>query len=268
MSEHINPFYLHLLNEDYRKRNIRNNAYSIRAFAKQLEVNAGVLNQIMNGKRGLPYQVAEKIIGKLDLTEKEQDLFMRSAFYSKQELDILQKERSYKNVFLMTDQEKFCKVMSEWEYFAFIALMDVFNFSDNIEWAAKKLNISLGRMEEVISVLLKLDIIKKGHKTYTGDFDKITSQIERDSHMFKVVQKNNLNMAIEKIDKYTSEECHFSSITLAIQPRNIQRAKLLTEEFILRLTSLLEDGNQEDVYKCCVQLFPISLTENETNKTI
>lgn len=263
MSDHITPYYLHLLNEDYQTRNKRNSSYSIRAYAKQLDINPGVLNQILNGKRGLPFQLAKKVIEKLKLTEKQEDLFMRSAFYSRQELDNLQKERSYKNVFLMTEEEKYTKIMCEWEYYAFIALMDVHNFSDDLNWIASKLGVVPGRIEEIIAVLIGLKIIKKGDNTFLCDFDKISYGIDRDSEAFKTVQKNNMLIASKKIDQYANEICHFNSLTLSVQPKNIRQAKLLIDDFIVRITSLLEDGEQVDVYKFCVQLFPISLTETE-----
>jgi uncharacterized protein (TIGR02147 family) len=265
MSDHITPYYLHLLNACYSEKKQRNSSYSIRSFAKQLDVNPGVLNQIMNGKRGLPFQLAEKFIEKLKLPETQQDLFMRSAFYSKQELDTLQKERAYKNVFLMTESEQHRTIMLEWEYYAFIALMDVQDFNSNLGWCARKLGIQLGRMEEVVELLLNTKIIGFELGNYKCEFDKISYGIDRDSKTFQQIQKKNLVQASEKIESCPDSQSHYNSITLAIQPKNIRRAKLLIDDFIVRLTSLLEDGEQDDVYKFNVQLFPVSKTQEELN---
>lgn len=263
MAEHATPYFLYILNSEFEKKKNKNDAYSVRAFAKFIQINPGVLNQIMNKKRTLSLDQAKKISEVLVLHETEKDLFLRSAFYSKKVLDDLQKERIDSNTMSLGCETTYNKVSTEWEHYAYVALMDVENYTNDHNWASVKLGVTKERLDTVVQNLLDTKVITLDNGNYICDCDKVSFDVSRDSIAFKDSQKENLQLALDRLYQYDQTKNHFSSMTLAIEPKNIHRAKILIDDFVTRITSLLEDGERKDVYKVCVQLFPASLTESE-----
>ena len=54
------------------------------------------------------------------------------------------------------------------------------------------------------------------------------------------------------------QERDFTSITMAINSKKLAEAKVLIRKFQDELSGLLEDSTPDQVYRLCVQLFPLS----------
>src|ERR1700761_4517065 len=72
------PFYKVYLQEELARRCERNPRYSVRAFARALDINDGALSQILSGKRVPAYRTAQRIIRALMLSPDEEQSFLAS----------------------------------------------------------------------------------------------------------------------------------------------------------------------------------------------
>lgn len=72
------PFYSLILIENFNKKKQENPQYSLRGFARDLEVHPAVLSLVMKGKRSLPQRDADSVLAKLALTNEETSLFLSS----------------------------------------------------------------------------------------------------------------------------------------------------------------------------------------------
>ena len=78
--------YLEILKARFEKRKSTNSRYSLRAFARDLGLNPGVLSAILNQKRGIPFQRVRDLSEKLHLSDQESKEFEHSIYERKKKL--------------------------------------------------------------------------------------------------------------------------------------------------------------------------------------
>ncbi|BBM83651.1 hypothetical protein [Candidatus Uabimicrobium amorphum] len=72
------PFYVEYLCNELQDRVARNPQYSLRAFAKFLDIDASFLSKVMSRKKVLSLKKVDEIVEKLRLTEEERKKFILS----------------------------------------------------------------------------------------------------------------------------------------------------------------------------------------------
>ena len=250
-------YYLVKMKEVLSMKQRNNPYYSLRAFARDIDIHPATLSQIINGKRNLPKRDCDKVLSKLNLTPKEKNLFIES-LKKKNNIAIPKEDDDHR--FLL--DESYFKIISEWEHFAVLELFNIPSFQKSVEDISQRLDITLNRGEVVISNLLRASLIsvdKNGnfYKIHSDvkTTDNIKSQALRDSH------KETMLMGIQKIDEIQIELRDFSSLTLALDPKNINEAKQIIKEFRKKMTSLSTQDTPEEVYQLAIQFYPLTKPE-------
>src|SRR6202012_2760191 len=105
-----------------------NRQYSMRAFAKQLEVSPAYLSRLLKGDRHVSKPMAERIITKLNLdpidaAELRAQNTDRTATYGKLNYDLFRDDQ--------------IRVLSDWTHYAIIALLELEDFKADPKWIAK-----------------------------------------------------------------------------------------------------------------------------------
>lgn len=73
------PFYFEYLKNQFDKKMVSNPQYSLRSFARSLEVDPSLLSKILNRKNIPSLNLAQQIIQKLEPQNKEQqNIFIKS----------------------------------------------------------------------------------------------------------------------------------------------------------------------------------------------
>ncbi|WP_413558003.1 hypothetical protein [Bdellovibrio sp. HCB209] len=70
------PSYRDFLYEEFKKRRTKEPSYSLRGFARDLEMNPSRLSEIMNGKVGLSDVKGMELADRIGLTDKECEYFL------------------------------------------------------------------------------------------------------------------------------------------------------------------------------------------------
>lgn len=73
-----NKTYLNLLINEFNTRKNQNPSYSLRAFARDLDMSAPRLSQVLNKKQGLSVEAAKEVAQKLKCSELEKIWFCNS----------------------------------------------------------------------------------------------------------------------------------------------------------------------------------------------
>src|SRR5690606_15409411 len=102
----------------------KNSNYSLRAYSKKVGVHAGALSAIMNGKRNVSRDLAERIARRLLLDPQVRSellsLFPEKRRYRKKNSDAIGEEVAPR--YLEIESLKF-KLIAEWEHYAILSLM-------------------------------------------------------------------------------------------------------------------------------------------------
>src|SRR4051812_6449760 len=112
------------LQNEFSRRSRLNPRFSIRSFAKRLDVDSSSLSQILSGTR----QVSDKIVFRFA------NKIGASPLTSPQESTSVDYQRLSEDMFT---------AISDWHHFAILDLTLIKNFKSDPAWIAKKLDISV-----------------------------------------------------------------------------------------------------------------------------
>lgn len=230
MTIEANTTYRDILRNKLSERCMKNGKYSLRAFARDLELSPQRLSHILSGRHGLSPAAATKVAQHLGLNQEEINFFCmlvqekhaRSGVVKKNAQEKLQELTSqYKNLNL----EHF-KIISDWYHFAILELTLVDGFKSNPKWIAKALKITEIEVKMAIERLLKLELLTEGKNGAL----KLTGQFFADprgtpSSALRQFHKQLMEKAILALEFQKLEERDFSSTILAIDEKDIPRAK-------------------------------------------
>lgn len=236
----------------------KNPSYSLRSFAKKLEIHVGSLSSIMNGKRNVSRDIAEKIVRKL-LWDPQSRTEILDLFPEKKINQSLLQEKL--SVVLEASQSE---LISDWEYNGVLSLMDCSDFSDDPLWISKRLGITESRAIEILRRLLSMQLIKRSaedklvrvYKTIKLSDNPLSSSLKRG-------HESTMDLAKQSLHREEIANNDFSYITLAIDPSKLEEAKEMIRRFQESLTDFFEAGEKTEVYRFSTQLFPLTKLELE-----
>jgi len=256
------PDFLQILSEEFEKSKANNPRYSVRAFARRLNINPATLSLILKGKRKIPKNYVNEMCDRLKLNPSRRNRFLRSLqIQAKYEEDLTQKIESEK---YYLDMDKHSELVTSWEYFAVLSLLELPE-TWTIETVAKRLNITLQRSTDVLHALEHNGFLKsEGVQFSLSKFCDIKTTDGVPNLSLRRGLSEELKLGIQKLETVPMELRDFSSSTMAIDRSKLPEARNMIRRFRQEMSDLLEDGPPNDVYLCAVQLFPLTAAENET----
>lgn len=231
----------------FEEKKRKNPRYSLRAFAKHLEIGSGRLSEFLNGQRQISEEVGRRIAAKLNLTEEERQSFLHAIKG--------EEESGHYGRVLPEDEFKF---LSDPYYHALLSLIETKGFDHQTATAARRLGLTEGKIREAVQILKNLNLLEeasgklkiRNRKTQT--VSEVPSQILRDGH------KQRLKVVENAINTVPMELRDSSAITLAIDPKQLPLAKEKIKKFRRRLAETLEVGSKEEVYLFTIHLVPMT----------
>lgn len=254
-------YYISKLQDYFRDKQAKNPRYSVRALARDLELQAPSLSHILNGNRPLPKEKTEHVIKKLSLTEHERVLFTESLYRTKTNIDEIKISPLDKRFML---DESYGKIIAEWEHYAVLHLFDIEGFECTPEDISKRLAITTTRAEKVLNNLIACNLLNFVMGKLLRQHPEIRTTEDVKSHALRASHLENLEIAKEKLDQVSIELRDFSSSIYAIDVNKIPEAKTIIREFRHKMTALLKGGNRTEIYQMAIQFYPLS---NVTHRT-
>lgn len=240
-----------LLIQEFDKRRARNPNFSLRAFAKWLKFSPAQLSQMMSGKRPVTLNSAKKISERLGLSPAENKAFINTLLKDKEFID---SAASKKVIHMQEDQ---FRIISDWYHFAILSLTRLKGAKANPRWIARRLGINVEQAHQAILRLERMGIIQtKPIFKQICDPIEVVSAIP--SEAIQKYHKQNLSLAIEKIETTPVHLREYQSISIPINPKHIQLFKQHIDEFLEQVSILADQQSSLELYNLNVQLFPIT----------
>jgi len=257
--------YRQILLRELSSRMRRNPRYSLRAFARDLQIPAPKLSQALRGIKGFSAQRAQAIAEKLNLSANEKELFIdlvdsehsRSRVGREQAKErVAQKTKD--DGFAELDLERF-QIISDWFHFAILELTDVKDFKSEPKWISQRLGISLEETKKAVERLLDFGLLTKNKK---GLLEQTHADLATPSGIpsrpIREQHSQLLYKADKALDRFSVNERDFSAITLAISTQEIPKAKKLIKEFRRKFNKEMQIAPEKDrVYCIGIQFFPL-----------
>ncbi len=261
-SSHKAQTYRDFIFEEFKKRKTKNSSYSMRAFSRDLGVNASRLSEIMNGKVGLSDLKGAEMAECFGLSGRDREYFLDLIRAEHARSSIAKKEaRERVRTYLMdertlTDSE--IQTVADWRSLALLELLAIPQIETSVPSFAQHLGLPAAEVEAVVEQLVAaqmLDISEAKWKALEGDF---TTSADVSSLAIQNFHQQMLQRAGRAIQDDAVEDREFSSIIFAMNAEQIKYAKNRLREFRRSLVKELEAiPGKEKVFSLSMQLFEL-----------
>jgi uncharacterized protein (TIGR02147 family) len=230
------------LQEEFLKRVRRNSRYSIRAFAKSLEMDHSTLAKLLRGERPLGNRARQKLQAKLGLGPDE----TRETDYAQLSLDTF-------------------TLIADWHHYAILELMRLENFRPDLKWIARTLGIPHAEVAAAVQRLERCKLLKVradgSWRDLTGGTSTTTGNAFTAS-AFRKLQRQLLERAIHCLEEIPMEKRDNTNMMMAVDSDRLPQAKERIKKFRRELARFLSRGKKRDqLYNLSLALFPLSEKE-------
>lgn len=266
MQQEINTNeYRTILKEELAERCRQNSRYSLRAFARDINLSPSRVSEILNGKQGLSRRAAEAVADSLgySIYEKERfcDLVASQHARSKREKQLAQARLAKYKFNTEAHQLRIdsFKAISDWYHLGILELTQVQNFQSDPRWIAKKLRISEVEVKLAIERLerLKLLTLKDGQLKLTHNEGDVLGDTPSDS--IKKFHRQIMQKAQDAIYQQSFDQREYRTQILAIDRKKMKSAKRALKEFEHSFCNQMsEAGTKDSLYCLAIQFFELA----------
>jgi len=245
------------LQNRYLQARSRNQQFTLRAFAKKLELSSGALSEILQGKRNVSSKIAERLAEELQLDPSE-----KAQIFSPLEKQTARKKVAAQDVVKL--QQNQYEVLTDWVHFALLSLLNTKTYKSDVMWIAERFQVPAPRVSNAIKRMVDLGLVefdgrsrlKRTKMAFRTSDDILNLAIQRSHH-------GDLDLVRKAIDQVPVELRDLTSITIPTDPQKFAKAKELIREFQDQMLNLMWTDNSTEVYRMNVSLYPLTKPEKK-----
>lgn len=247
------------MKKTFQQRQEKNPRYSLRAYARSLEIEASNLSEILSGKRALSLFVAEKILKHLDCSREQQDSMM-SEF--KLELDQAKKFRKQSSNEYLIEEEGFHEIAT-WYHMAILTFFETPHYDGTIESVAKYFGMESDKVKSALDGLVKMELLRMEEGRYEKVAATYRAPKENPEKKRRVgtdqIVADSMDLAADLSAHYTHQEKEVWATYMALNPARMGEARTYYREGVTKFVSSFSctPGEESDVYQISFQMVPL-----------
>lgn len=228
----------------------KNPQYSLRAFAKSLDIHAASLSEFFADKRQFSPKLQRKIIDKLNIApDKKQHLVDVVENHAKTPADA---ER------IQIDTDSYHLVVDP-IYYSILCLIETKDFVEDYAFMARRLKRKTKEIKEAMERLERVGYIKRSEKKLTVGEAHLMTTDDIANMCLRLRHAENLDNAKEALLNLEVDKRYFRFETLAISTEEMPEFKKAANEFFNKIVLLSQKSkNKNEVYEFCFNFFPRS----------
>lgn len=245
----------------------KNPKFSLRAYAKKLDVSPSMLSEVINGRKRISLSMANKISQSLNFSKKEDEYFRLIAeketcksIERKSEIEekILTLTKS-KNLSIDLNVDSF-SLIKESYHFAILELLTLKNLKFDINELSRKLDITPIQFKLGLERLKRLGLIAfKDGRPYKIKNVSLNVSSEERNRALQHYHDSMLDKTKDFLKEQQPSERYVGSETLVIDEDHIEEAKEIFEECFDKLIALSAKAkNPKNVYYAGIQFVSVS----------
>lgn len=254
--------YVETLNRLFNEYKAKNPSFSLRAFARRLDIPPSALSYLLKGKRRLTARMADKLAAQLHLSPSE-----KKELLGQVDQVLRRKQRGQEEIEHLELKSKNFELISERIHFAILSLMKTKDFQFDTNWMAIRLKTSPSEVERALKNLMDLKIITVSEEgtlkrlappLQASGLDK-TASITR-AHL------NDLESIREQVVLPNQKLRDYSSYTIPMNPKllpQVQKIICRAQDEIFQLAQ--EEGDMTEVYRLNTFFYPLT-DINDSNR--
>lgn len=261
----MNEGFRETLQQVFDQKKLGNPAYSLNAFARDLDLYPSHLHDILHGKKGLSAKAAKKIAARLFDDEKERRLFVDRvmAVCSRGQSEKAQARRRLVDQHQIVHEElsaEMFNIVKDWYHFALREYVLVRGPKFKLEEAAKYLDVPVKNLKEALESMEKAGFMKRNRAgRWTTSEPIINAPVGVPGAAKKMHHLQLMEIAKQAYLKHEYERKIFLSAILAIDSSKLPLANKLVREFHESMNKLLtsDKAKRDQVYCFVTQLYSL-----------
>lgn len=241
------------------EKKLKSPQFSYRALSKKIGISSGALSLFLNSKRTLSPEGYDKVINYLILDPEERKNAL--AAINKSFLDRLRLSDDGKP-FRELRVDEFSE-MKEWYVFAFLCLIQTANFEFDLFWISHRLRVSPDKIEALIELCFRLRLIKidetnrltRTHENLRTPDNLKDKNFEESINYYHNQLIAQSQVAVSEIPRSLRD---VTAVTMPANPQKLEKVRELVRKFQDDVMLLVEDGSESEVYRLCVQFYPVT----------
>lgn len=256
--------YRDILFQQFEKKKIRNARYSLRAFARDLDVPVSRLSDVFSGKKNPSLPMANHLAEKLGLSLLQKELFVASVEVAKEKtidgrVSAEKKlETIYKKVRNQWTLETFEQI-SQWLDLSICVALSLENPPTTVEAIAKLFGISVIDADNSVKKLISTGEIYKTETGWACVEENTQTPPETTSAAIRRFHCQMLTKAKISLLEDPIEDRDFTSLVFSLNSKELPLLKKRIAQ--IRDQLMMEFGQSKEadaVYDISIALFPIS----------
>jgi uncharacterized protein (TIGR02147 family) len=230
------------------------------------------LKHVIDGKRNLSLESANKFAGALKIEGIQRHYFLTLVLFS--QASTLEEREKYLNELTELKrsetpsriEEAQYEILSKWYHLVIREIVDLPDFKNSSKWISRVLvpQISSREAADSIQLLKLLGLIEKND----GKFHPVEKTLTTDERVRSVkaleYHRQMIQNASESMVRFRSEEREISGTTLRMNSEDVQNVKKLLKEFRKKLMNIAANSIDSDqIYQLNFQFFPLVLTDRK-----
>jgi uncharacterized protein (TIGR02147 family) len=264
---HISPHtsYREVLQTELLDRRTRRNGYSLRAFARDLQLAPPRLSEILKGNEGISEKTGEKIADALKLKPRQKKVWMslvqkesaRSPLFrslAESELEKLKKSGQDRELL----QDEF-HLVSDWWHGALLELTQLEKFESSVSFCARELGLSAHVIEAALDRLERLGLLsRKDPKAWCCPAEANHVGGDAPNTAVRKLHRQLLEKSITALLNQPHSIREFNSVVLSIDARRLPELKEKLRKFLDDFCSENAEGEKNSLYSLGLQFFPVN----------
>lgn len=256
--------YVGILNNILEERIRSNPSYSMRSFARDLNIAPSTLSEILKKKKGISTKKAAEIVKSLKLPEWQASHFINLvALKHARSRD----EKNQAKLNLQDAKDKIVvgklkaetmKALTSTLDLAILECVGLKKFDNTDEWIAKKLKVSVKEVRESVERLLKVKLLEIDDKGEWSDLSPFFSSSDGiSSESIRAFNIDILKTMEKKIVNEPIEDRIMKSVVFSVEDKHMQEAKAIMDDAISRIVNLSSKSDEKKDHVVCFssQLF-------------
>ena len=243
-----------LLLKHFQERKNRNSSYSLRAFARDLQISAAALSQYLSRKRELSKTNKEKVATRLQFSPVESTMFFEQRPKSRIE--------QHKAIL----SEDLFNLIGDWVSFAILSLAKIKNQSAQPNKIAKRLGIETEAVETALERLVRLKLISVKNNRLFRTPNALTTTDDVPSAAIRKYHSSLLQKAQDALHNEPLERRDISAMTFPASSKHMAEIKKILRSTQNKIAKLTQTGDADEVFVIATQYF--ALTQSNTHEPI
>lgn len=231
------------LQAEFVRRCRSNKTYSMRAFARDIDIDQSLLSKLLRNKRQFSIAIILKVSQRLSLTEDQVAGYLNECGEDAHQLE-----------------DDMFQVISDWYHFAILELMKLPQFESNTNWIAETLGIEVLEIEKALERLQRLDFIElENSELKLVKSNNQWASFESTNQARKKLQQELSVRSAEAVDDIEFHKREHASLTTACDPKLLPQVKKKIDKFWRELDEyILSEGEVSEVYQLTIGFFPLT----------